>query len=175
MQIAILEGQREIAKLLLNSGVDPNGKFQFNEQYLNLAIDSSQPEIAENLIRKGAKVNLKGPFGLTVLRNAVVNEMEGIVRLLLKHGARISDSEENKKIMSLLTFSVAKNNVGIVRLLLILIRIQIELYNPLPSGQSMNAFVIGFKGCQSVAQLILDGIQAVEDPVVERLFPEFSP
>ena len=118
LQIAILEGQREIAKLLLNSGVDPNGKFQFNEQYLNLAIDSSQPEIAENLIRKGAKVNLKGPFGLTVLRNAVVNEMEGMVRLLLKHGARISDSEENKKIMSLLTFSVAKNNVGIVRLLL---------------------------------------------------------
>ena len=58
---------------------------------------------------------------------------------------------------------------------LILIRIQIELYNPLPSGQSMNAFVIGFKGCQSVAQLILDGIQAVEDPVVERLFPEFAP
>lgn len=117
MQIAILEGQREIAKLLLNSGVDPNGKFQFNEQYLNLAIDSSQPEIAENLIRKGAKVNLKGPFGLTVLRNAVVNEMAGIVRLLLKHGARISDSEENEKIMSELCDYFSNTEQSLINLL----------------------------------------------------------
>ena len=57
----------------------------------------------------------------------------------------------------------------------ILIRIQVEINDPVPSGQSMNAFVIRLKGCQSVAQLIFDGIQAVEDLVVERLFPEFSP
>ena len=104
------------------------------------------------------------------------DQFEPLTWALAEQGRKFSAAEY---LLSVTALQMAAREFGRFMtefdVVLILIRIQIELYNPLPSGQSMNAFVIGFKGCQSVAQLILDGIQAVEDPVVERLFPEFAP
>jgi len=60
-------------------------------------------------------------------------------------------------------------------MLLILLCIQVECYDPRPRGEPVDTFAVGLEGSQGVAQLIFDGIQAVENAVVEGLLPEFAP
>src|SRR3990167_8230394 len=59
--------------------------------------------------------------------------------------------------------------------LVILLCIQVECYDPRPRGEPVDTFAVGLEGSQGVAQLIFDGIQAVENAVVEGLLPEFAP
>lgn len=49
------------------------------------------------------------------------------------------------------------------------------LNNPRPSGDGVNAGGILFEVSQGVLQVILQGIETVEHPIVERLLPKFVP
>jgi|GEM_PF-6459937 len=93
---AVTLDRREIAKLLLDAGCDPNTRSQSEFIGSNggtALLDAAfwgRPEIAELLIERGALVGAVDEKGVTPLHEAARLKQLPMARLLLKHGADVN-------------------------------------------------------------------------------------
>jgi ankyrin repeat protein len=107
---AISLGNKEITELLIDYGVDVNGKFSFfGETALHEAAYKHRKEIVELLIAKGANVNAKsknelagitpldsvykgsGPRGRVLSPSVLDKKRAGIAEVLRKHGGKTGE------------------------------------------------------------------------------------
>lgn len=92
--VAIIAGQSEVAKLLIESGTDVNLRDREGRTPLLAAAFKNRLEIAELLIERGTDVNAKEHRGGTPLHMAAHNGHAQFVELLLRHGAH-ADPKDN--------------------------------------------------------------------------------
>jgi hypothetical protein len=89
LQVAALEGQLEIAKLLLERGADLESRWSLNNATpLLLALHSKHPELAKYFILQGANVNASDSMKRTPLKYAIDYDYPELQQLLRDHGAQ---------------------------------------------------------------------------------------
>ncbi|MDB4794793.1 ankyrin repeat domain-containing protein [bacterium] len=93
LHMAVSEGKKETAELLIAQGADVNEKNEGGETPLNLA---STKEVSELLIAEGADVNARGFLGSTPLDQAIRNPFKDknkaeIADILRKHGGKTGE------------------------------------------------------------------------------------
>lgn len=95
LMFAIDSSNDEIAKYLIDKGVDVNAIDENEETSLFKAVSKNNFNIAQLLIEKGADVNYSDSQGNTALNIAAWNnEMAEILKLLLDKGANIESRDE---------------------------------------------------------------------------------
>ncbi|KAF7418634.1 hypothetical protein HZH68_001287 [Vespula germanica] len=87
LHIACIKGQKEIVKILLEIGADPNTKDNANWSPLQESINLGHYEICELLLKAGAFTNSPGIENRTALHEAVINNKVEEVKLLLQYNA----------------------------------------------------------------------------------------
>jgi len=96
LHLAIDNGHTEIAKLLLNAGVDANVNDKSGDTALQLASKEGYTEIVKLLLEKGADVNTKYiNTGETALIKTSKNKDTKIAAMLLAAGADINETAKN--------------------------------------------------------------------------------
>jgi ankyrin repeat protein len=108
-------GEADIARVLLDAGVDVNAATQ-SKTPLFTAVDGGHLEIARLLLDRGAKVDLRS-VDETPLHCAARNGNETIVALLLEHGADINARSWSWGSLPVIA-PVAKRHHGVLKLLL---------------------------------------------------------
>lgn len=86
---AVIDGQTEIAIILLSAGSDVCVKDSYGKTPLHYAASENRKELAEKLIKCNAEVDAQDLDGNTPLSDAVFySDGKGdLIKLLLKHGA----------------------------------------------------------------------------------------
>ena len=94
-----LKANREVVRLLLESGADPNLIPVGCKSPLSTAVVSNDTELAKLLIEKGAQLNLTDSSGKTALHHAVCckNSAPSVVKLLLERGADVQTTDKENK------------------------------------------------------------------------------
>ena len=87
LHAAAVEGEIDIAQLLLDHGADINAVGESQEMPLHLAVKQGHSEIAEFLLQKGADPNARNENLQTPLHLAVKNNNPDMIEILLKHHA----------------------------------------------------------------------------------------
>ncbi len=93
MESATLRGQTEIARILLDNGLDVNRPSAKGAIYLNDAALKGQKKMVQLLLDHGASVTSRNQSGGTALHDAALGGNADVVALLLDHGAAIDDRE----------------------------------------------------------------------------------
>jgi len=88
LHYAVWQGQREIAKVLINHGADMNRPGDDGMRPLHYAVLHSQPELAALLIKEGADLALTDRGGMTPLQKAEIIHETEIARLPKSPGSR---------------------------------------------------------------------------------------
>jgi 5-methylcytosine-specific restriction endonuclease McrBC regulatory subunit McrC/ankyrin repeat protein len=117
LMIASTEGNKEIAKLLLEHGADPNLKTKTGGTSLNLASMKGNKEIVKLLLEHGANPNLKDETGENTLSFLFDTKNVEIVKLLLEYGADPNLQNINNG-KTVLMRSSHEQNIKVVKLLL---------------------------------------------------------
>ena len=112
--LAILKGQKDVAKSLIKGGAVVNAKGPNDLTPLHLAIQQSQREIAELLIARDADVNAKAVNDLTSLHLAVVEGGRKMVELLISNGANLN-ARESQTGMTALHYAFMNDDLNIIR------------------------------------------------------------
>jgi ankyrin repeat protein len=100
---AVKLDRKEIVKLLLDKGTDPDirskakGIGHYDETALLQAAFWGRLEIAEMLIKRGARVNAKAARGVVPLHEAARMGHVDLARLLVKHGADANAKDDDGK------------------------------------------------------------------------------
>jgi ankyrin repeat protein len=103
LQRAVTLDRKEIVKLMLDKGTDPDirskeeGVGHDDETALLQAAFWGRLEIAEMLIKSGASVNAKAARGVVPLHEAARMRHVELARLLLKHGADVNARDDEGK------------------------------------------------------------------------------
>ncbi|MEE9615202.1 MAG: ankyrin repeat domain-containing protein [Thermodesulfobacteriota bacterium] len=106
--IAALAGYLPILKVLLDSGLDVNGKIS-TFSLLHLAAQSRNPEVARELLRRGVLVDVEDSNGETPLFHAAGPEgVRTLVEVFIEAGADVN--KKNKYGNCPLTLALAENN-----------------------------------------------------------------
>ena len=58
---------------------------------------------------------------------------------------------------------------------MIIVRVRNSIKNPLPGGDTVDARLVEFEVVQADDEMVFDGIQGVEDAVVDVLLSQFVP
>ena len=90
LHIAVVEGELNNARILLEAGADINAKNSFGETPLHRAVITENIKVLEFLISNGADINALKNRGFTPLHKAVYYHKNESVKFLLKNGADIS-------------------------------------------------------------------------------------
>lgn len=114
LPLAILKGQKGVAKSLITSGANVNVKGPNDLTPLHLAIQQSQWEIAELLVARGADVNAKAVNDLSPLHLAVVEGHRKLVELLVSNGADLN-ARESRTGMTALHYAFMNDDLNIIR------------------------------------------------------------
>ena len=87
---AVMNGEAEIAELLLNNGADPDlPEREFGVPILHMVVlYGGSTELVDLLLQKGIDVNAKGRRGKTALDLAKQFKKQEMIDLLKKHGAK---------------------------------------------------------------------------------------
>ncbi|KAF4231767.1 hypothetical protein CNMCM6457_005066 [Aspergillus fumigatiaffinis] len=85
---AVLCGQTECAKILLETGADPNLLYGPGEHVMGSAVFSGQIGLVQLMLNRGADVNRANRLGMTPLMIAAITGREQITRILLHAGAK---------------------------------------------------------------------------------------
>ncbi len=114
LHTAILNGDNEYAKCLINQGANLNVKNKLDLSPLHLTTFLNNYYISDYLMVKGATIDIKGNSGYTPLHIASELNNLAMVKQLLSHGAKIKEKTDQK----LTPVSIAKiqNNYEIIRL-----------------------------------------------------------
>ncbi|KAF7271023.1 uncharacterized protein LOC143194346 isoform X2 [Rhynchophorus ferrugineus] len=116
LRLAIRNKHKEIARLLLENGADPNKRYFFGAE-INLINDL---EFLELLLTFGANPDSRDRSGLTPLMKAVrqPNNMEAVL-LLLKYGANVNAmADERHDYRTVLHYAVLSGNIEIIQLII---------------------------------------------------------
>lgn len=84
-------GHEEVAKMLVQKGIDLNQINGEKKTALHLAIEKGHEGIAKFLIASGAKVNLKECHGRMPLHCAAEGGLLGVVEALVSHKAKLNE------------------------------------------------------------------------------------
>ena len=87
--IALLAGDISKARLLCDSGADPNARGLYGCSPLFYAIQGHHPEVLRWLLKEGSDVYQVDDFGMTALIEAVENDDLECVDILLDAGADV--------------------------------------------------------------------------------------
>jgi ankyrin repeat protein len=90
LQEAVLRGQIDVVRLLLNSGADPNTRTTQGSTLLHDAALKGHLEMAALLLDRGAKVNLPNAAGATPLHDAALGGSVPVAALLIARGADVN-------------------------------------------------------------------------------------
>ncbi|XP_043665095.1 BRCA1-associated RING domain protein 1-like isoform X2 [Vespula pensylvanica] len=111
LHIACIKGQKEIVKILLEIGADPNTKDNANWSPLQESINLGHYEICELLLKAGAFTNSPGIENRTALHEAVINNKVEEVKLLLQYNANKEVYDQyGKKPMPCVTHIIVEVN-----------------------------------------------------------------
>ena len=117
LRTALEKKHSEVAKLLLTSGSNVNGRYKHPcNTPLHLAALNSDIEIVQMLLDRGANIYAKNIHGNTPLHNALKSMEAKIIGMLLNHGANIDAA--NKSGMTPLHLAITHNSKEITTLLL---------------------------------------------------------
>lgn len=89
LHIVSLVGHCEFVKLILDEGIDPDTRADFNTTPLYWAAREGQDAVVELLLNRGADPNIGSISGSAPLHKASKRGFLGIVRLLLDHKADV--------------------------------------------------------------------------------------
>jgi ankyrin repeat protein len=117
MESATLRGQTEIARILLENGLDVNKPPASGSSYLNDAALKGQAKMVQLLLDHGALVTAQNQSGGTPLHDAALGGNAQVAALLLEHGAAI-DERERESGATPLMMAASMGRVEVVRLLL---------------------------------------------------------
>ena len=95
LHICAQYNSKKIAKLLLESGVNPNVLDSNHYTPLHYASANNSTDIALFLIKLGSDINARNECGFTPLHEAVDWIHDGMVTLLVKNGADLNVQDEN--------------------------------------------------------------------------------
>lgn len=84
---AVLSGDHETVRALLQSGADVNARDRYGQTALMLAAHRGHAAIVDVLIEHGADLDVTAKYSLSALMLAVIAGHEGIVRALMRAGA----------------------------------------------------------------------------------------
>lgn len=90
LHLALLYGQRDVAKLLLAHSADVNAKGHRGWTPLYCAAVKGYKDLAELLLAGGAHINAKESDGWTPLDRAIANRRKDVAELLRQHGGQAS-------------------------------------------------------------------------------------
>jgi cytohesin len=108
LHLALLNGHRNVAQLLVASNADVDAKGHRGRTPLYCAAVKGYSDIAELLLTKNADVNAKESDGWTPLDRAVANRHNDVAEILHKHGGQPSTNAKPQA--TLLT--IAGNLIG---------------------------------------------------------------
>lgn len=117
MESATLRGQTEIARILLENGLDVNKPSAGGSSYLNDAALKGQAKMVQLLLDHGALVTAQNQSGGTPLHDAALGGNAEVATLLLDHGAAI-DERERESGATALMMAASLGRVEVVKLLL---------------------------------------------------------
>jgi cytohesin len=117
MEQAVLRGQTEIAKLLIQSGLPVNRRTPEGSTYLSDAALKGKKEVVQLLLAHGASVNAENQTGGTPLHDAALGGNPEVIRALLEHGARI-DAQDKESNATPLMMAASLGRSGAVAILL---------------------------------------------------------
>lgn len=113
---AIIEGDKEIVKLLLEHGADVNRQDYIAEiSALHFAVQNSSYELVKLLLDNHAEIEIEDVNGNTPLSDAVFySKGKGeIIKLLLEHGA--DRNKQNKHGVSPLSLAESIGNYNVIQ------------------------------------------------------------
>jgi ankyrin repeat protein len=117
MESATLRGQTEIARILLENGLEVNRRGVGGSSYLNDAALKGQKKMVELLLEHGASITARNQAGGTPLHDAALGGNADVVMLLLDRGAGIDDRERESGATPLM-MAASMGRVEVVTLLL---------------------------------------------------------
>ena len=117
MEHAVLHGQTEIVKLLIQGGLPVNRPTPEGSTYLSDAALKGKKEVVQLLLAHGANVNAENETGGTPLHDAALGGNPEVVRLLLDRGASI-DARDKESNATPLMMAASLGRSGAVAILL---------------------------------------------------------
>jgi ankyrin repeat protein len=117
MESATLRGQTEIARILLENGLQVNQPSANGSSYLNDAALKGQTKMVQLLLDHGALVTAQNQNGGTPLHDAALGGSAGVVALLLDHGSGIDERELDSGATPLM-MAASMGRLEVVKLLL---------------------------------------------------------
>ncbi len=117
LHIAVKIGQKDIAGILIENGIDVDVKNTYTQTPLHLAALHNQCQAAALLIEKGADVNIRNQQGETALHLAVTAGNTEMAELLI--GNRININSKNGLGETPLHYAVTYGNKKMAELLLV--------------------------------------------------------
>lgn len=113
---AVVDGQYEIVKLLIEKGADVNAKDRDGWTALLWAIHYEYPEIIKLLVENGADINVKTPDGRTPLTLAIRADMHDTSKYLINKGADVDT--KNRATSSVLGMAIRDEQPEIAKLMI---------------------------------------------------------
>jgi len=117
MESASLRGQTEIARLLIDAGLDIHQPTAKGSTYLHDAALKGQRKMVQLLLDKGAAVDALDESGATPLHDAALSGSAEVIALLLDRGANV-DSREKQSGATALMLAASLGRTDAVRVLL---------------------------------------------------------
>jgi ankyrin repeat protein len=170
LQEAAREGKITLARMLLDAGVDVNGKtYDGDETPLIKAASNGKLKMVELLVKKGAALEARDGRGNTALLHAAWGGHTMVVQFLIDHGADLA--AQNKLNWNALMQACAENHVETAKLL-------IELGSPLNEVDQERGYtaltIAKVASSQSLVDLLLKHgakERELQRPVVGEYFP----
>ncbi|MFA5927822.1 MAG: ankyrin repeat domain-containing protein [Candidatus Margulisiibacteriota bacterium] len=108
------QGSAEIARILLDKGVNIDQRFEYEQTLLIEAAKNNCLDLVQLLLARGAQVNLKRDHGWTALMMAASYGRTEMVRLLLQNGADVNAVNDEGKTALQCTFRLDEQDKAAV-------------------------------------------------------------
>jgi len=97
LMAASINGQIDVAKLLISFGAEIDLKDKFGRTALIFAVTKGDLNMAKFLLSNSADINVKNKYGQTALMAAIKSGQTKIAKWLVSHGALVNEKDNDKK------------------------------------------------------------------------------